>query len=499
MSGPVVAPRVRRNEWQVLDPPPLDGWEPTLSVSVVVPAWNAGALLPIVLAGLAGQSYPEHLLEVVVVNDGPTPLELPEVRPERTRVVEVTEGWGRANACHLGARLSDGDVLHWYDADMLAERHEVEAQARWHHLLDHVVVLGARTFADPAPVLALSPGQVRAAVHADRLGEVFPVEGREPHAWTEDLYRRTDDLQQAGWYAGRAHVGMTGSVSRALYDASGGMALDLRLGEDTEIGMRLGEAGGVFVPDRASRSWHLGLSNVMRRSELVNLYNAPYLGERSPGLRARRTVGRTYELPYLDVVLDTRDHDPEQVLDVVDAVLAGTLHDVGVTLLGDWSQLDDDRVAVLDTASFGVRLVHDTYRGDARVRLLERLPAGRARSPFTMHLPGVAFAPRPRALERLVLHLEHTHDGLRLIELRDESVVRIERTAAFQRARLVAAPGESLDEVIAEVAGTATLEHRAAGFGPTAKVRPKPLPRTGGPAVDSAEAWARVDRATGPG
>ena len=88
-------PRVRRNEWQTLQPPDLgapDTWTPTLSVSMVVPAYRAGRLLPYVLAGLAAQTYPSHLLEVVVADDGPGELELPEVRPENTRVVRVEEG-----------------------------------------------------------------------------------------------------------------------------------------------------------------------------------------------------------------------------------------------------------------------------------------------------------------------------------------------------------------------------------------------------------------------
>ena len=88
-------PRVRRNDWGTLSVPEVGGpWQPTLSVSVVIPAYDAGRLLPFVLAGLAAQSYPEHLLEVVVADDGPGLLELPEVRPERTRIVRVPQGWG---------------------------------------------------------------------------------------------------------------------------------------------------------------------------------------------------------------------------------------------------------------------------------------------------------------------------------------------------------------------------------------------------------------------
>ena len=135
--------RVRANDWRVLEPPPVSGWTPQKSVSVVIPAYRAERTLPYTLAALSVQSYPAHLLEVVVVDDGDgEPLQLPATRPENTRVVRTASSWGRANACHTGAAVSDGDVIHWLDADMVTRRDQVETQLRWHHLLDHAVVLG---------------------------------------------------------------------------------------------------------------------------------------------------------------------------------------------------------------------------------------------------------------------------------------------------------------------------------------------------------------------
>jgi cellulose synthase/poly-beta-1,6-N-acetylglucosamine synthase-like glycosyltransferase len=75
-------PVVRHNDWGSLAPATLGDWEPTLSVTVVVPTFNYQRTLPYVLAGLAAQSYPAHLLEVLVVDDQSSPAqELPEVRP----------------------------------------------------------------------------------------------------------------------------------------------------------------------------------------------------------------------------------------------------------------------------------------------------------------------------------------------------------------------------------------------------------------------------------
>ena len=283
-------PVVRHNDWGSLTPPSLGAWEPTLSVTVVVPTFNYQDKLPYVLAGLAAQSYPSHLLEVLVVDDQSTPpQELPEVRPDNTRLIRVEDGWGRANACHLGAQQADGDVLHWYDADMLAHREEVEAHARWHHLVDYAVPGGHKLFVDPTALLEVDPAVVRERVAAGEAADLFPGEEHEPHRWVEDYWAKTDDLRTAGPRAQRYHIGMTGSVTKALYLDSDGFDVTLRLGEDMHLGHSLAQAGGVFVVDREARSWHLGRSQVLRRAEQVNRFNDPYLADLVPTMLTRRS------------------------------------------------------------------------------------------------------------------------------------------------------------------------------------------------------------------
>lgn len=492
-------PRVRRNEWHHLTVPPLGSGEPTLSVSVVIPAWNARRLLPTVLAALAAQSYPPHLLEVVVADDGPEPLQLPEVRPERTRIVPVRDGWGRANACSAGAAAADGEILHWLDADMLVEAEHVEAQLRWHHLSDHAVVLGHKWFVDPGPVLGLSPAEIRDGVAAGRVERWFEGREREGHDWVEAAYQRTDDLRYAGWRALRTHVGATASVARGLYDDAGGMDTSLRLGEDISLGYRLAEAGAFFVPDREARSWHLGRSTVMSRQQEVNGYNDPFHADTVPDLRPKRHPGRHYAVPYLEVVLDVREprrhgpHGHDRVTRVVDAVLASTLSDLVVTLLDNWSALDEDRRPPLDDPMLSSRLLRAGYRSDQRVRLVESLPAGRSDAMLRLVLPSADWAPRSRTLLDLTQHLERTHDGLRSVLLPDGSVARLERTAAFARARRVARPGEDIDDVVEEVAGTAWLDAGDLGFADSLKLWRPELPGTAGPPMTSDEAWAHIE------
>ena len=307
----------------MLTPPTLGDWEPTLSVTVVVPTFNYQHTLPYVLAGLAGAVLPRAPARGARRRRPELPAqELPEVRPEHTRLIRVEEGWGRANACHLGALAAEGDVLHWYDADMLAYREEVEAHARWHHLVDYAVPGGDKRFVDPASLLDLDPAVVRDRIAAGDAGDLFPGQEHEPHQWVEDYWAKTDDLRTAGPRAQRFHIGMTGSVTKALYFDSAGFDRTLRLGEDMHLGHSLAQAGGVFVVEREASSWHLGRSQVLRRAEQVNRYNDPYLADLVPTMRPKRNRrGRAYQVPYLEVVVHAGPAD--ETVHVVDSLLDG--------------------------------------------------------------------------------------------------------------------------------------------------------------------------------
>lgn len=485
-------PHVRRNDWSSLAVPRLGAWEPTLSVSVVIPAFRAERLLPYVLAALAAQSYPEPLLEVVVVDDGGTPpLTLPPVRPERTRVVRTEPGWGRAATCATGARLAEGDVLHWLDSDMLVERDEIEAQLRWHHLIDYAVVLGDKLFVDPAELLRDTPAEVRSAVDEGRTAAYFQGQQPDPHDWVEEMYSRTDDLRAAGPRAHRAHVGATASLRRALYLEAGGMDTELRLGEDSELGYRLGECGAVFVPDRQARSWHLGRTHVMRRQHEVNDYNLPFLANRVPDMRAKRLAnGRRYAVPCLEVLLEVAGQPHRSVIETVDAVLASSLPDLEVVLVGPWDELDDRRVAPLDDPQLGPRLIHAHYADDPRVRLVPTAPSGRCRAMFRMTLPSARWSPDQRAFSRLLRDVELTHHGLRMVLMPDGQVVRLERTAAVERARRIATPGatmDQLDDLVDELFGSWWVAGSESGFRLSGEVRLARLPGNAGPAHDPAQ------------
>ncbi len=451
--------RIRHNDYGSLLPPDLGGWEPRLRVSVVIPAHDCQEALERTLAGLAAQTYPAHLMEVVVADDGSDPpLRVPEITPANTRLVRVPDGrWGRGWARQTGAAAAAGDILHWVDSDMILDRDHVEAHMRWHHLAPYAVVMGDVRFT--AGGTGPSAGEVFSAVEAGDAGKLFDESA--PHEWRAGVLEETRWLRDAGAGAYRLHSGATTSVPVALLRSVGGVNTTLNMGEDTDLGFRLAQAGAVFVPDPRARAWHLGPSTVMIREKEVHRHNWSVLPDLIPDLRWLRThPRRAWLVPYVHVVVDARGASYEDVRASVDSALAGTLVDVAVTVVGPWSDLPAGRRPSLDEPLLDLRLVRNLYVHEPRVSFTEEVPAGSAPAPFRLTFPA-GWALGADSLAELVKLAEREEYGLLSAAL-DEGAsgvraARFERTAAFARAALVSEGpdgDDGLDDAVHEMFGS---------------------------------------------
>jgi glycosyltransferase involved in cell wall biosynthesis len=447
-----VIPRVRGNDYRVLTlDEPLD---PRLTVSVVVPAYGGQDKLDLVLAALARQTYPGTLTEVIVVDNGSEPpLRLPGERPELTRIVRC-ERPGRAAARNAGLAAATGEVIHWLDSDVLLTPGALEAHMRWHHAAPYLSVTGYLRFTE-APVPAELPDDLEAA-----------FEPAEPHSWLVDLVERTDGLTDNPQRPFSLHVGGATSVNAALIKAAGPMDDDLVLGQDTEMGYRLWQAGAVFVPEPAARAYHIGPTMRMRDKAPIDRVSHAFVADRIPAYRwLRGHPGRQWKVPYVTAVVEAAP-GYDEVRATVDALLAGTVPDVSVLLVGPWDTLERDRRAPLKDPSLDLVLIEGHYRHEGRVRLVTAAEADPA-VPYTLRLPA-GWIPGDDTLARL-LDLARAQ-GLGLVNvLLDESAdgvvaARLERTSAFARARIVAEAGENLDDVVDDVAGVLWVDGAAYGF-----------------------------------
>ncbi|WP_061296826.1 glycosyltransferase family 2 protein [Herbidospora cretacea] len=457
--------RIRHNDWSSLRPAPLGAWTPRLSVSVVIPAYQCQDALDRTLAALAAQSYPADLTEVVVADDGSaTPLVLPPLAPHRTRIVRVPKGsWGRGAARQTGASAASGDVIHWLDADMLLDREHIEAHMRWHHLSDHVVVHGTIRFSDSTD--EPTADHVYAETAAGRSADLFPAESVHPHVWLEKTLAETRHLRDARSNPSRLHSGATTSVRATLLARAGGVDVTMNMGEDTELGYRLAQAGAVFIPDAEALSWHLGRSTVMLREKEVHRHNWTLFADRIPDLRWLRThPRRIYSVPYVEVITTATTY--EETRGTVDSALAGTIHDLSVTIDGPWHELTTGRRASLDEPMLDLRLLGNLYAGEPRVNRAVRAPF-RLRIPAGWALGADSVAKLVRLAEKegyglVCAALAETHDGV--------AVARLERTAAFNRARLF--PGEDPDDLVDELFGAHWVDGAEFGVVPLDEAGP---------------------------
>ncbi|MER7206731.1 glycosyltransferase family 2 protein [Streptosporangium sp. NPDC000239] len=465
--------RVRHNDYGSLTPPEPGHWEPRLGVSVVIAAYDCQESLDRTLASLAAQTYPAHLTEVVVADDGSEPpLRIDGPAPAGTRIVRVPEGrWGRGWARQTGAASATGDVLLWVDADVVLDREHVEAHMRWHHLAPYAVVLGDIRFTPEPSGDAPGPEEVLAAVRRGRAEDLFPVSA--PHAWRAERFAETRRLREAGSRAHLLHSGAATSVPLALLRAAGGVNTALNMGEDTDLGFRLAQAGAVFVPDPRATAWHLGPSTVMTREKEVHRHNWSVLPDLIPDLRwLRAHPRRTWLVPYVRVVVDAAGATYEEVRTSVDAALAGTLADVAVTVTGPWSALPRGRRSSLDEPLLDLRLVRNLYGGEPRVSFAETVPDA-APAPFLLTCPA-GWALGPDTLARLVEHAESEGYGLLSVVLDERengvTAARLERTSAFARAALVA--GDDRDDLVHEMFGSLWVGGEEFGFTPADRSQP---------------------------
>lgn len=382
---------VTGQQWRDLPVPALGEWEPTLRLCVVIPARDCQDDLDRTLAALSRQTYPASLTEVVVVDDAsPQPLTVPALAPERTRVLRVDEAQehGSGRARDRGARSTEADVVLFLDADMVASATHLESHARWHHLTPHAVVLGRKWFVD---FDGITPEHVAQAVSDDALAELLEGRRRRRHGWQEAFVKERHYLTRDVEDAFVAVVGADVSVSRELYERSGGFAsLGLRGIVDTEFGYRAFTAGGLIIPDWRTNAYHQGVRSFTLRGDEIKRERTGLAANLLPiALFRPQNTGRQWTVPGVHVVVETDGAAPEDVQVTVDSLLASEHTDLAVTLPG---------------ADGLPRWLRDYFAADGRVSFVEGVPPSGYPSPVTARVTAGVVLDRTsvsQALERI--------------------------------------------------------------------------------------------------
>ena len=412
---------IHGNDWRALNPAQIGEGKFVDPVSVILPCYMGQQELALTFAGLSRQTYPHHLIEVIVVDDGSDPpIKLPSQLPfETSLVVQERDGFGLARARNLGAKNAKGEILIFLDCDMIPESRLVEAHSRWHHENKFGLTLGFRNHADFSGIF---PEDL---VKANEFEDLLPGRKVTTPQWIEFHMGRTKNLTSNDSDLFRIATGGNLGVRKSFFDTVGGFDSSFRQwgGEDIEFGFRAFNMGAVLIPERLAKAWHQGegaspdpeeeASLEQQRNRLSHL-----IAEKT--FRAS-TAGRSFEVPMLSVAIDADEQTLNEIASQVNSVLSSTFHDLVVCV--KISASHPDRVNL-----------ERQYGPDPRVLVADDVSEQMFCSSFQLEIPP-EFCFNAGDIHYLMNSVEKY--GLLKVDLGSQGEIRLVRTRALRRSEQV--------------------------------------------------------------
>jgi hyaluronan synthase len=121
--------------WFTYRPPSPATWETAPRMTVVIPAYNEGAMVAKAIDSIANADYPEERLEIIVVDDGSTDdtwLHIQEAvarHGNRIRALRMKRNGGKREALAVGFRLGSGKIFVTVDSDSVVSPNALLALA----------------------------------------------------------------------------------------------------------------------------------------------------------------------------------------------------------------------------------------------------------------------------------------------------------------------------------------------------------------------------------
>ena len=327
------------NHWRQLPPriSPED-FVPSQRVSVIIPYYQALDNLRLAIAALHNQTYPQHLVEIIVVDDGSEPPLSPGDIPDGVRIIrQEGDGYGTGRARHAGASAATGSILVFTDGDVILHPGNLLEQVRWHTAGSHVFSFGDLLAVDTGQVNVHDPGISDRLINGD---ESIPHHRLDWHRtvrrWTRDFTKGEDNL--FSFIAGYNYA-----VDRDMYrrwDLGKHSERFKHWGfEDSYMAYRAHAQGAVFVPAHDAKCWHLGIPNHPGDRPRDVKLNAALMEQLAPHPFTRHpAAGRSFEVPQSVITLRTGNADI--LLAVVTDLLAGPMSDAIIRV--NLSGLDAD-------------------------------------------------------------------------------------------------------------------------------------------------------------
>jgi glycosyltransferase involved in cell wall biosynthesis len=348
-----------------------------LSVSIIVPFYHSELILANTLAAIANQTYPQHLIETIVVNSSDSE-KIKAVIEKYQQILNIThlklkqESIPLTATQNIGIKTANNDYLIVLDSDMLPSPQLVEAYMKYFHVTEKVALIGERRFVDTR--------KISEDLVANNIEVVFklPDANTQKDIWQREgdlkvldsqhkIYEKSDYLKKDR-YPFRAFVSCNVAFSRKLIEKIG--FFDESISHwgfrDKEFGYRIYNEGYYFIPVMDALALHQDtLEGRDKQDKQTNHKAEEKLFEQKCPLGWYRNYqpDKTYEIPKVSIYIPSYNNG-KYIKEAVDSVLNQTYTDVEVCICDDGST--DNTLQVLE----------ENYRDNPKVKWVAQTNGG---------------------------------------------------------------------------------------------------------------------------
>jgi len=290
--------------------------EYSLPVSIVIPVYNRKEKLAKTIAALTHQTYPHHLIEIIIADDGSSdnPDELCDVFGDYFSISYISQednGYRLSEIRNKGVEASSHDQVIILDCDMLPLPTLVEAYMKYAHISRKIVLIGGRRYVNTDGVgyeeIIQDISCVSTLPSLDTGTGKVPEKDMPPSEdWRYKIYRSTNELKNSK-YPFRAFCGGNVCFHKSLIETVGGFDEDFTAwgAEDTEFGFRVYNHGFWFIPVDGAEALHQeppGGSNETDR-DAGKAITQPILVEKCPAFYRKFEKNRIYDVPKVSIYI----------------------------------------------------------------------------------------------------------------------------------------------------------------------------------------------------
>ncbi len=350
--------------------------EYSLPVSVVIPVYNRKEKLAKTIAALTHQTYPHHLIEIIIADDGSSdkPEELCDVFGDHFRISYISQedkGYRLSEIRNKGVKAASHDQIIILDCDMLPLPTLIEAYMKYAHISKKIVLIGGRRYVNTDDVTYQDVIEDISCVSTlpslDTGTGKIPEKDKPPSEdWRYKIYRSTNDLKNSK-YPFRAFCGGNVCFHKSLIENVGGFDEDFTAwgAEDTEFGFRVYNHGYWFIPVDGAEALHQEPpegSNETDR-DAGRAITQPILIEKCPAFYRKMEKNRVYEVPKVSIYIPAYNAE-DFIQEAIESGLNQTYTDLEIVVVNDGST--DATGEILDTMYSSeprVKIIHQTNGG----------------------------------------------------------------------------------------------------------------------------------------